>query len=103
MINEKWKEKHTGATNKHNDMYYVSNLGRVKMVKIDGTERLKHQFRATGQYKYVSFQGKAILVHRLVATAFVKNPHGYFIIDHTDSDASNNNADNLRWCTNKKK
>eukprot|EP01084_Bolivina_argentea_P293280 504377_1 len=104
QINEQWKETHTGATNKHNDKYYVSNLGRVKIVKKNGTEKLKKQYTVMGkgQYKMVWLQTKHIRVHRLVANAFVKNPHGYFIIDHKDSDPTNNIADNLRWCKNKK-
>ena len=42
---------------------------------------------------------KAILVHRLVALTFIPNPHQYPIVNHKDEDSSNNNVDNLEWCT----
>lgn len=38
-------------------------------------------------------------VHKLVALAFVPNPHGYPEINHKDENKLNNNADNLEWCT----
>jgi hypothetical protein len=42
---------------------------------------------------------KAILVHRLVAITFIPNPYQYPIVNHKDENSSNNNADNLEWCT----
>lgn len=44
---------------------------------------------------------KRELVHRLVAKAFVDNPHEYEIVNHKDEDKTNNNANNLEWCTQK--
>ena len=40
-----------------------------------------------------------ISVHRLVATAFIDNPNGYDEINHKDEDKTNNNVNNLEWCT----
>ncbi len=45
-----------------------------------------------GEYKVMS-------IHRLVAAAFVENPHGYRYVNHKDGDKLNNSADNLEWCT----
>ena len=38
-------------------------------------------------------------VHRLVALAFIPNPQRLPIINHKDENPSNNNVNNLEWCT----
>ena len=38
-------------------------------------------------------------IHRLVAEAFIPNPHNYPIVRHLDDDPSNNQVENLAWGT----
>ena len=38
-------------------------------------------------------------VHRIVAEAFIKNPNNYKFINHKDNNPSNNNMNNLEWCS----
>ena len=42
---------------------------------------------------------KAMLVHRLVAEAFLPNPGALPFVNHKDENTKNNRADNLEWCT----
>ena len=42
---------------------------------------------------------KTFLVHIIIANAFMDNPNGYDRVDHIDHNKSNNDIDNLRWCS----
>lgn len=81
------------------DKIEVSSFGRVRSVKghyykirpIAGGY-IKLQFRMNG--KYVNK-----LAHRLVAQTFIPNPNNLPQVNHKDGDKTNNNVDNLEWCT----
>lgn len=48
---------------------------------------------------YETGKSKQLLLHRLVAEAFIPNPENLPIVNHKDENRSNNCADNLEWCT----
>lgn len=95
-------------------LYQVSNKGRVRSVDrlvkytLKGNERVRRckgklisQHDASG-YKFVELNDhakKTYLVHRLVALAFLPNPHNKETVNHIDGDKYNNCVDNLEWAT----
>lgn len=94
------------------DYYMVSNLGNVKRIKEcskynTSSKRLGILNQPIGSwgYKVVSLtvdgKSKSILVHRLVATAFIPNPENKPQVNHIDGNKLNNRADNLEWVTQK--
>lgn len=80
-------------------MYQVSNLGNVRSFsnKKNG-DLLKLSTNKHGYYT-VCIKGKNVLVHRLVAIAFIPNPDNYNVVNHKDENKLNNNINNLEWCT----
>ena len=82
--------------------YQVSNFGRVKSIKF-GKERILKP--GTNKYGYLLVmlckdgKVKGFTVHRLVAEAFLPNPHNYPCVNHKDENKQNNNVSNLEWCS----
>lgn len=94
-------------------LYKVSNLGRVKsenrvVMRSNGAPQtfsekiIAQRDNSNGYYRVMLWKdGKQEyrFVHRLVAEAFVQNVDNKPVVDHIDFDRHNNNAENLRWCT----
>lgn len=81
--------------------YAVSDLGRVKRT-IGGKETILKQ-NGLAKYKMVGLRkdgkSKPVVVHRLIATAFVPNPNCYPMCGHDNDDSRDNRASNLYWTT----
>lgn len=86
------------------DLYEVSNLGRVKSLNyhLTGKERIIKPFKNKKGYLRVNLfrngKQKKFLVHRLVATAFIPNPNNLPQVNHRDEVKTNNFVENLEFC-----
>ena len=84
--------------------YLVSNLGRIKSLKLNREHIMKLTCDKDG-YKTVGLLNKGkrkfYKVHRLVALAFIPNTNNLPEINHKDENKSNNNVENLEWCNRK--
>jgi hypothetical protein len=86
-------------------LYQVSNLGNVRSLNYRRSGYAKNllpRFDGNG-YRIVSLsrEGKAknAEIHRLVAIAFIPNPHNLPVVNHKDETRTNDCVDNLEWCT----
>ena len=85
-------------------LYKVSNFGNVLSLNYNGTgkSKLLKQFYHIGYRRVMLVKNgikKKLLVHRLVAEAFIPNPNNYPCVNHKDENRGNNHVDNLEWCT----
>lgn len=88
-------------------MYEVSDHGNVRSLHTSwrGRRVLRPGTKKHG-YKLVTLHGtdgsaKGCHVHRLVAKAFLPNPHSLPVVHHKDANPGNNHVSNLEWTTQK--
>lgn len=93
--------------------YQISSFGRVKSVArtqitaagslIHIKERIIKQRLNSKGYFRIRIRINGVLqycfVHRLVASAFIPNPHGLNTVNHKDFNPQNNHMSNLEWTT----
>ena len=95
-------------------LYQVSNIGNIRSLdrevpfmktKTFKRGNIKKQQAHTADIRYrqlaLSKNGKVntFLVHRLVALAFLPKIENKDFVNHIDGNPSNNNVENLEWCT----
>lgn len=86
-------------------LYEVSSLGRVRRLHKDSRVnkyKILTPYTLRGYKKVTLFKfgiGYKFQVHRLVAEAFIDNPDNLEQVNHIDENPSNNNVENLEWCT----
>lgn len=84
--------------------YYVTETGDVYSHKGLTPRKMKLKTRDDGYTEVTLRKDKqpvSIMVHRLVAIAYLDNPDNKPCVNHKDGVKSNNHASNLEWCTHK--
>jgi hypothetical protein len=97
MKKEEWM-----PISKYFNRYLVSSEGRVKSVYKNGKEIIMKSYINPGGYKRLQLSGGEfgnVLVHTLVAKAFISNPENKPFVNHKNSIRDDNRVCNLEWVT----
>lgn len=84
----------------YEDFYSIDEFGNVYSFR--SKKFLKPTKGNNGYYTIeLNVKGKAkrLLVHRLVAQAYLPNPFNLPQVNHKDENKENNHISNLEWCT----
>lgn len=79
--------------------YSISNTGIVMNTKKNKQMTIYTRKGYSIVKLSINNKAKEMKVHRLVANAFIPNPNNFPCVNHKDENKSNNNIDNLEWCT----
>lgn len=89
----------------YENLYKVSNYGNVKTFNWRNSkkEAILRPAKTKCGYMQVALQKdgklKSYKLHRLVAQAFLMNEYNKPQVNHIDCNKTNNNVNNLEWCT----
>lgn len=99
---EKYINDHEKLLYNLNDLY-ISNLGRVAILRHDNELTLKHAIITKDvRYRHIWYKYKIYKIHRLVALLFIENdnPEEKTQVNHINEfEKYNEKASNLEWCT----
>lgn len=89
--------------------FQISDLGNVKRLSYKAKNKngyvtlteiiKKNSLNWNGYYFTRLGRNNPLLVHRLVAIAFIPNPQNKSCVNHIDGNKLNNYVNNLEWCT----
>ena len=79
----------------YEEYYQISNLGRIRNKK---ESRILKPSKSGGYYHISLRHGnkKEMLIHRLVAKAFIPNPLNLSYVNHKDENKKNNSGNSIR-------
>lgn len=88
------------------ERYEISNLARIRLREGKSHVGVPFIGSLSPRQGYVftrlrpnAGQTKRFSIHRLMAKAWIPNPHNYPQVNHKNGNRSDNRIENLEWCT----